>query len=314
MLLNQNLMIFTQKVMESTQKQIKEFIQLTFQKNVYDVQIMNILIIDRNSQRVDEFIKYNFKYVFMCQNKSLWILFTQIRILYSSNNEQVLINKGSFSEVLRFQKHIQKNDYNLLCKNTNNISKYTNQCVLYPIFNQNQKLLGILEISITVSERIIDKNLKIKTTLLSGTLKFDFMVQNAFDDFLLSKAQYELYKYRRYCMESILTISMIASYFVKHNSFITYKSISTNWDCMTHKMQLLKEEFQSTNYFKKSIEFDETIDLDPILPVLIQPNIYDNQVKALFEVLVQQRNLRKYEQDKICLAVRLLLDWIYVLR
>ncbi|CAD8148168.1 unnamed protein product [Paramecium pentaurelia] len=99
-----------------------------------------------------QFIDYNFKHVFMCQNKRLWILYTQMRILYSSNNERVLINKGSFSEVLRFQKPIQKSDYNLLCKNTNNIAMYTNQCVLYSIFNQNQTLLGILEISISVND------------------------------------------------------------------------------------------------------------------------------------------------------------------
>lgn len=38
---------------------------------------------------------------------------------------------------------------------------------------------------------------------------------------------------------------------------------------------------------RKSIEFDETIDLDSILPVLIHPIIFDNSVIAVFEVPIK---------------------------
>lgn len=36
-------------------------------------------------------------------------------------------------------------------------------------------------------------------------------------------------------METILTVSMIAFYFVKNDTFVTYKTIGTSWDGMTHK-------------------------------------------------------------------------------
>ncbi|CAD8148170.1 unnamed protein product [Paramecium pentaurelia] len=136
---------------------------------------------------------------------------------------------------------------------------------------------------------------------------------------------------RRYWMQSILTISMMAFYFFKHNSFITYQTIGTNCDCMTHKnaitqrrvlvnqlfqvKKLLQNQFISRKgiyayqitklivmNMRKSIEFDEAIVLDPILPVLIQLIIYDNYVIAVFEVPIQQRNFLKYEKGKIMLC------------
>ncbi|CAD8051907.1 unnamed protein product [Paramecium primaurelia] len=342
--------VFTQKVMQSTQKQIKESIQLVTSQylsfkdfseklNMMLKQLISLQLIETLQEQM-QFIEYNFKHVFMCQNTRLWILDAQMGILYSSNNQRVLINKGSFSEVLRFQKPIHKRDYNLLCDNTNHVAMYTNQSLLYPIFNQNQILSGILEISNSVSDyfsfdeeyygvilaKFCEQLIKnqIKTRLLSVTLKFDSMVQNAFNDFLLSKTQFELYKYIRHWMETILTVSMIAFYFVKNDQFITYKTIGTSWDGMTHKNAITqgrvldqpinlnkkgiakqvcdrKKELIVMN-MRKSIEFDETIDLDSILPVLIHPIIFDNKVIAVFEVPIKQRNLLKQEKDKIMLG------------
>lgn len=53
---------------------------------------------------------------------------------------------------------------------------------------------------------------------------------------------------------------------------------------------------------KKTLEFDETIDLDSMLPVLILPIIGDQQVYGVFEVPIKQRNLLKTEKDKIMLG------------
>lgn len=53
---------------------------------------------------------------------------------------------------------------------------------------------------------------------------------------------------------------------------------------------------------RKTTEFDATIDLDSILPVLIHPIMQNGEVYAVFEVPMKQRNLVKSEKDKIMLG------------
>lgn len=53
---------------------------------------------------------------------------------------------------------------------------------------------------------------------------------------------------------------------------------------------------------KKALEYDETIDIDSLLPVLIHPIILDGKVICVFEVPIKQRTLIKKEKDKMMLS------------
>ncbi|CAD8157727.1 unnamed protein product [Paramecium pentaurelia] len=342
--------LFTQKMMQSSQKQLREQIQLITSQylsfkdfsgklNMMLKQLIQLFQID-NLQTQLQFIAQNFKHIFMCQNTRFWILDAQIGILYTNNNQRAIINKGSFNELIRLLKPIHKREYNLLCHTNENITLYTNQCLLYPIYNQNQQLIGILEISNAVSDffsfdeeyfgvilakfcELVIQNY-IQNSLFQITQKFDSMIQSAFNELLKCKSKFELFKTIRHQMEIILTVQLIAFYFIENNQFLTYKTIDYSWDGTNHnkissKGSVLnqpillnqkgiaklvcdrKKELIVMNT-RKCTEFDDTIDIDSILPVLIHPIICEDQVIAVFEVPIKSRNLFRQERDKIMIG------------
>ncbi|CAD8071345.1 unnamed protein product [Paramecium sonneborni] len=342
--------IFTQKMLQSSQKQIREQIQLITSQylsykdfsgklNMMLKQLILLFKIDSLQQKL-QFIAQNFKHIFQCQNARFWVLDAQIGILYTNNNQRAIINKGSFSELIRLLKPIHKREYNLLYNTNENVSIYTNQCLLYPIFDQNKRVIGVLEMSNSVCDFfsfdeeyfgvILAKFCElviqdyIQNSLYQITLKFDSMIQLAFNELLQCKSRFDLFKTIRNQMEIILTVQTIAFYFIENNQFLTYKTIDHSWDGIKHskiysrgsainqpiivtqkgiaKLVFDRKKELIVMNTRKCIEFDDTIDIDSILPVLIHPIICDDQVIAVFEVPMKTRNLFKQEKDKIMIG------------
>ncbi|KAM3145598.1 hypothetical protein pb186bvf_002372 [Paramecium bursaria] len=311
----QGTQVFAAKFLQLNQKQQKEQIQLISSQYVsfkdcaeklnltikYSIQLLTLKTLSEQLQFIDQ----NAKHIFMSTFCRLWILDAQQGILYTFNqsNEEirVILNKGAFAEVLRFQKPIHKRDFSLLCEQTNRNQISTNQSLLYPLFNQNNHLAAILEISNSVSDyfsfdeeyygvifsKICEQILKIqlKNRLMEVTLNYNGLLHDAFHNFLQAQNRFELFKLIKNWSSSILTVAQMAFYFVDNQGrMVTFDQNQKEKSFLLQGLAGMVAKRQKqliVMNIRQAIEFDETVDIDTILPVLIYPIISEQEERTI---------------------------------